>query len=180
MNNEWFGRFAAFGLATVAILWCATGCAERNTSKAESVKQDRVELSLVDRAAFDAVLARLQGKVVLVDCWATWCAPCVEQLPHSVELAKNHAAAGLAVVTLNFDDPDAAEQVRAGLTRAGAGSSNVTNLQTTLGSGTEAMDAYEITSGALPHYKLYDRQGKLRQVIELDPAAKTQFTTADI
>lgn len=180
MNSRGSGRIAACGLAIVATLWCATGCAERNSSKAESAKQDRVELALVDRADFDAVLARLHGKVVLVDCWATWCGPCVEQLPHSIELAKQLFDKGLAVVTLNFDDPDATEEVRAALARAGGNAVQVTNLQTTLGGSTEAMDAYEITSGALPHYKLFDRQGKLRQVFELDPAAAQQFKPADI
>jgi thiol-disulfide isomerase/thioredoxin len=180
MNSKRFGHFTAGRLATVAALCCVAGCSEQTSPIAVPAEQDRVELALVDRAAFDAVLARLRGKVVLVDCWATWCAPCVEQLPHSIELAKQHSATGLAVVTLNFDDPDATEEVRAALARAGGGIEQVTNLQTTLGSSSEAMDAFEITSGALPHYKLLDREGKLRQVFELDPAAKTQFTPAVI
>lgn len=179
MNRRHYALHSACGLACAVVLCCAAGCSEPITPTANT-QQDRVELALVDRGAFDAVLARLHGKVALVDCWATWCGPCVEQLPHSIELAKQHANDGLAVVTLNFDDPDAAETVRAALARAGGNDGRVTNLQTTLGSSSEAMDAYEITSGALPHYKLFDRQGKLRQVFELDPAAKSQFTPADI
>jgi len=146
----------------------------------ESRPQDRVEITLVDRAEFDAVLARLAGKVVLVDCWATWCRPCVEQLPHSIELAKQHGAAGLAVVTLNFDDPDEVEQVRKILLNSGAGTAGVTNLQSKSGGSSEAMEAFEIASGALPHYKLIDRQGQLRRTFELDPTAKQQFTPADV
>ena len=117
--------------------------------------------------------------MVLVDCWATWCGPCVEQLPHSVELAKKHAPA-LALVTLNFDDPDAAEQVGKVLAKAGADAAGVTNLQSKLGSSSVSMDAFEIASGALPHYKLFDRQGKLRGSFELDPSATQQFTPADV
>ena len=83
-------------------------------------------------------------------------------------------------MTLNFDDPDAAEPVRKALAGAGAGRAGVTNLQSKFGSSSESMGAFEIASGALPHYKLYDRQGKLRGTFELDPTAMKQFTPADI
>src|SRR5688572_13493993 len=47
-----------------------------------------VNLRVVDRAGFDAVIAEHRGKVVLVDFWATWCLPCVEQLPHTLEMGQ--------------------------------------------------------------------------------------------
>jgi hypothetical protein len=53
-------------------------------------------------------------------------------------------------------------------------------LQCKSGTSSESFDAFEIASGALPHYKLYDRTGKLRRTFELDPSAKKQFTPADI
>ena len=55
-----------------------------------------------------------------------------------------------------------------------------TNLRSTLGAGDETYSAYKIDSGALPHYKLYDRAGKLRQTFGVDPTAKKQFTSEDI
>lgn len=173
------GRFTACGLAhLLAILTLATGCSQTQPP-------DRVELTLVDRAGFDAVLVRAKGRVILVDCWATWCLPCVAQLPHSIDLAREHGDAGLEVVTLNFDDVDMEDgdstaTATAILKKSGAPAAHVTNLQTRLGGSTESMDAFEITSGALPHYKLYDRQGQLRKVFELDPAANKQFTPAEI
>ncbi|MGD9636691.1 MAG: TlpA family protein disulfide reductase [Pirellulales bacterium] len=174
-----------------ALLAVAAGCSQtpraasqpataETSSSPDRVEPTLVDLTLVDRAAFDAVLSRTKGKVILVDGWATWCGPCVEQLPHSLALAKEHGDDGLEVVTLNFDDPDSAESAVAILKKSGAPAANVTNLQTKFGGSTESMDAFEITSGALPHYKLYDRQGKLRQTFELDPSAKEQFTPADI
>jgi hypothetical protein len=42
------------------------------------------------------------------------------------------------------------------------------------------MEAFEIGSGSAPHYKLYDRAGKLTQVFENDPSAEKQYTTDDI
>ncbi len=174
------GQSAACGLANLAVLCCALiGCAESASVAPEAKPKDRVEIPLVDRAAFDAVLAGLEGKVVLVDCWATWCGPCVAQLPHSIQLAHEQQGAGLAVVTLNFDDPESADQVRQTLAAAGA-DAGVTSLQSKFGSSSESMVTFEISSGALPHYKLFDRRGQLRQVFELDPSAKQQFSPADV
>ena len=37
-------------------------------------------------------LSELRGKIVLLDFWATWCAPCVAEIPHVKEIADAHAA----------------------------------------------------------------------------------------
>lgn len=42
------------------------------------------------------------GAVVLINFWATWCAPCREELPSLELLAHRHAADGLTVVAVNF------------------------------------------------------------------------------
>jgi thiol-disulfide isomerase/thioredoxin len=181
MNSHRCGPHTACGLANVTALLClVTGCSQSVTLATDSSPQNRVELTLVDRAQFDAVLAHHKGNVILVDCWASWCGPCVAQLPHSIELAKQYGPAGFEVVTLNFDDPDAAETVVGTLEKSGAPEIHLTNLQSRFGGSTESMDAFEITSGALPHYKLFDRAGQLRHTFELDPAAAEQFTPADI
>lgn len=161
-----------FGVSTLV------GCAETVPRSTANLAANSVEVTLVDRAEFDAMLVGLHEKVVLVDCWATWCLPCVEQLPHSIELAKRHADEGLAVVTVSLNDPDAADQVRALLERLGASVS--VNLQSRFGGSPQSMNAFDIASGALPHYKLYDRDGHLRRTFDLDPAAEHQFTPSDI
>ncbi|MBX5482042.1 MAG: TlpA family protein disulfide reductase [Myxococcaceae bacterium] len=52
--------------------------------------------------------ARAKGKVVMVDFWATWCGPCVEELPSLVKLAKEYESKGVVFVAANHDgDPDA-------------------------------------------------------------------------
>ena len=49
-------------------------------------------------------LAALRGKVVLVDFWATWCGPCMVELPSLVKLHKELKGAGFAVVGVSLDD----------------------------------------------------------------------------
>ena len=49
------------------------------------------------------LLDTLQGKVVLVDFWASWCAPCLHSFPWMNELQKKHAGDGLVIVAVNLD-----------------------------------------------------------------------------
>lgn len=51
----------------------------------------------------------LQGKVVLVDFWASWCSPCKEALPHYGKLYEKYKDKGLVVIGINEDD-DLAER----------------------------------------------------------------------
>ena len=51
-----------------------------------------------------------QGKVVLVDFWATWCVPCRWEVPDLVELQQKYRASGLRVIGISMDDE--AEPIR--------------------------------------------------------------------
>lgn len=48
----------------------------------------------------------LQGKVVLIDFWATWCGPCREALPHVREIAKKFEGQPLVVLSVSVDDDE--------------------------------------------------------------------------
>jgi thiol-disulfide isomerase/thioredoxin len=45
-----------------------------------------------------------RGKVLVVDFWATYCAPCKAAFPHLVELHQKNASQGLVVVSVSVDD----------------------------------------------------------------------------
>jgi thiol-disulfide isomerase/thioredoxin len=48
----------------------------------------------------------LQGKVVLLDFWATWCGPCREALPHMKHIAQKFAGQPLVVLSISLDDDE--------------------------------------------------------------------------
>ena len=48
----------------------------------------------------------LLGRVVLATFWATWCEPCLDELPLLSAYAQRHAAQGLQVLGFSLDGPD--------------------------------------------------------------------------
>jgi thiol:disulfide interchange protein len=52
--------------------------------------------------------AALSGKVVVVNFWATWCVPCIREIPSFNKLHKDFAAQGVAVLGISMDDEGAA------------------------------------------------------------------------
>lgn len=56
-------------------------------------------------------LAELQGKVVYVDFWASWCTPCLKSFPWMAQMHVEHADDGLVILAINLDrDSTAADR----------------------------------------------------------------------
>jgi len=58
----------------------------------------------LDGSHFD--LDQMQGRVVLIDFWATWCAPCMKELPEIKKIAKDFARQPLVILSVSWDEDE--------------------------------------------------------------------------
>ncbi|MEO1007269.1 MAG: TlpA disulfide reductase family protein [Planctomycetota bacterium] len=64
------------------------------------------ELSFQDAITGETVdMSQLRGKVVVIDFWATWCGPCIAELPHMKELYATYKDKGVEFVGISLDAP---------------------------------------------------------------------------
>jgi thiol-disulfide isomerase/thioredoxin len=151
-------------LVTLCLLALA-GCQPTANSPAKPaaasavLKPEDVKLVTADGKALDELIAKHKGEVVLVDYWATWCLPCVQNFPHTVELAKKYRDKGLATIAVSFDRLDDEPKVREFLASKGTDFENVISSHDSVGQ--RAFADFDV--GPLPEYRLYDREGKLIQ-----------------
>ena len=64
------------------------------------------ELSYFDTTGRKRTLAELQGQVVLLNFWATWCTPCRREMPMLSKLQREHADEGLVVLYVSLEEPE--------------------------------------------------------------------------
>ena len=67
--------------------------------------------SLKDHNGQSISLAALKGKVVLVNFWATWCAPCLQELPFLEQFHQKRGKDGLVVIAIATDGPETAASI---------------------------------------------------------------------
>ena len=122
-------------------------------------------LSLADAAGKSHALADLKGKVVLVNFWATWCAPCRREMPALVKLQDELGGKGLQVVAVTVDTESYRDKVIAYADTAKL------NFPVWFGS-TANMEPFGF-SVMLPSTAIVDRDGKIVARYEgvLDDAA---------
>ena len=101
-------RIVAAGVCLVAasLAWtgCSSGVTVKAAVKAEKDRKPAPEFALKDADGKTVHLADYKGKVVLLDFWATWCAPCKIEIPWFMEFEQQLKDRGFAVVGVSMDE----------------------------------------------------------------------------
>jgi cytochrome c biogenesis protein CcmG, thiol:disulfide interchange protein DsbE len=113
-------------------------------------------MTTLDGRTFD--LAELRGKVVLVNYWATWCAPCRKEMPKLDAFYKRYHDRGLEIISISIDfdrDLDKARRMAQSVSYPTALSKSISE------------NGFGIPK-AVPITWIIDRDGKVRdQMIEV-------------
>jgi cytochrome c biogenesis protein CcmG/thiol:disulfide interchange protein DsbE len=99
-------------LAAVAILAVVAFIATRHWSRRTEPLQGghavthplAPDFSVTDLSGQTLQLSRYRGKVILLNFWATWCAPCRSEIPRFVDLQNKYDRDGLQIVGISLDD----------------------------------------------------------------------------
>jgi thiol-disulfide isomerase/thioredoxin len=110
-HRLWTRRFLCFGAAAVVISMAvriANASAEKIPGTDRVGKPLAIRFTAVDGRPVD--LEKLRGKVVLVDFWATWCVPCVREVPRVKAVYEKLHGKGFEIVGISFDEKKGALQ----------------------------------------------------------------------
>ena len=145
----------------IAILSAVFG-AYVSVKKQPSIKSDSqaveslVKANIPDTQGQTHALSEWRGKVLLVNFWATWCPPCVEEMPELVDLQNSSEIKNLQIIGIGIDSPSNIQQftkkfqISYPILVAGM-------------EGSEIARALGNQAGGLPFTVLLDAEGRIRQ-----------------
>ena len=163
-NGKWILALALFFLlATTGLGACnaitanvpAAGGANRPASVKIGDLAPEIDLKTMTGETF--TLSKLQGKIVLVNFWATWCGPCRAEFPAFVRKSEQYRAQGFIVVGVNTQDPNSDEGVLTFMRNS------VVNFPIVRDPEDRLSRAYRITG--LPTSFFIDRNGIVRDIV---------------
>lgn len=115
----------------------------------------RPDFQLANNAGEFVSPADYSGKTLLVNFWATWCAPCRQEMPMLMDLQRNYGSRGLQVIGIALDD---AQSVNSFVQTYGISYPILVGSEDVFATST----AYGNDEGVLPFTVLVDKTGVVR------------------
>jgi thiol-disulfide isomerase/thioredoxin len=96
-------RLTVILLTTMAFCW--DGFAQSTAQDVAKAKENtKLNLKFTSMDGRKVDLAAMKGKVILVDCWASWCGPCLKEMPRIKEMYDQYKAQGFEVIGVCLDE----------------------------------------------------------------------------
>jgi thiol-disulfide isomerase/thioredoxin len=154
-------NYLAYGTIAVAFglmgAYAATQKPEVKTAPAASAAtQDLYAQTLPDAGGTAQALAQWKGKALLVNFWAPWCAPCVEEMPELSALQQEQAGKNLQIIGIGIDSPTNIAQFASKFKIAYP-------LYVAGMSGTELARQFGNSAGGLPYTVLIGADGQVKK-----------------
>jgi thiol-disulfide isomerase/thioredoxin len=98
-------------LVLASIAPACRGTDDRNglNSRGEKNTTSAVTVVPIDKKGLKTLVEERHGKILLLNIWATWCAPCVAEFPDLVKLSRAYDTSKVEVVAISADYPDEIE-----------------------------------------------------------------------
>lgn len=141
-------------IAALTTLLVAPGCAANENAGPPQIGQPAREYAATTLAGDTVTLASLRGQVVLLNLWATWCAPCRAETPYLQSVFEEYRDDGFEIVGISMDTGDAADQVAMFVDEYQVGYTILHDPKMV------GMELYQVLG--LPATFLIDREGVLR------------------
>lgn len=139
-----------------------TGCKSKKQYKQQKARQETIQADMVpdikmndingNNTSVKAEVAK--NKITIIDFWASWCGPCIKEMPSVVALYADYHAKGLGIIGISLDEDEAAW--KQAVDKLDMKWTHLSDLQ-----GWDNAAAQLLDVRSIPHTIVVDRQGTI-------------------